>query len=480
MDDKDFSLAEQRERIEANIMARKENKQKNRQQQGRQKISDFCLKDEGDTNSGASTTKGVSRKKTGPKTQKTNLNAKKSKGNQVFDLIIANAKDKGDDDEPYYYQIHCKDAIERCNDYWKDKDYKNLEHRMVWIRHNHKLPENKPKIWGPLQEAQIRDTEFFWRYETRDDVLQESNTSRWEAENKTRAAKDEQPLDRDRVRPWSEIPMYVPCDHMGDLPPLGMVLGRTSSDDRRFDDREIRLATTRDVDFPLTPDVDARPILDAQAEKWKNAQEATGAAGKKDTTGTKNATDKKDSSDKKGFVTPAEWLGRDGEEIFQADAPKNSISSNANLAAAIEAAFANRILTAANPNGTGKADNSTPSDKIAAEIRSVKIKIAPKATDAMIAALMGVVGVMPRSYAVSYLELGDGDIERAVNLFYDGGPIPAQPVDDKMDVDDEAFGTTGGGTDVWNGTNATITKDGKGEKDGPWTAYDDEKAQKKE
>ncbi|TID12904.1 hypothetical protein E2P81_ATG09871 [Venturia nashicola] len=481
MTDNDFDLEEQRERTRKQIMARKAKKQKNQEPSASSEPNRFLKKEDGDDDTDSRTSMlnlnpGASKQeeKNGLQPPVNNLKAQKSKGNQVFDLILANAKGKDGDVDDYYYEIYYQNAIKRCNVYWKRRDYENDKHRKAWERRNEILEKaDKPTIWDPFREAQIRDTEDFWRGESREDVLSDSNTARWMAENKRRAAEGKLPLDRDRVRPWSEFPIYVPYDHMGDSPPLGVPLGRTISTDVRLNDREIRYARTRCAEFTLPPDVDAVPLLLALEGQWKNDKDAT------------VATDKNAAPGKKDVfpITSQELLGLNHEEMIQADAPAGF--------AEIMTAFLDQIPNAANPHGTGKAENSTW-NKTAAAIHSVKET--PKATDEMVEDFREVAGPqVPRSEAVFYLEARDCVVPQALDLFFSSDAKPVNEmdiddlflsaetnaVDDEMDVDDDqAFGTTGGGkTTVWNVSKRDAEdsgSDGKGGKDGPWTQYEEE------
>lgn len=433
----------------ANVeMARKAKNKKNQQQKNRPKPFNRFLKDkDDDTNSGASIPKM-------PKTTTINAQSQRTKGEQVLDLVLG-PKGKGKANKYYYYPIHFQDAIQRCNDYWEGKNYEDPEHRKAWEQHNKELEENKlPKIWDPTQEAQLRDTEDFWRGMSRDDIL--GDTSRWEAENKKRLADGKRPLDHDRVRPWRDIPMYVPHDHMGIPPPDESVFPRTVSDIERFNDREVKFAKTN---FYLTQDVDARPWL-------KKAYED--AKGKKDDAG------KKDDSD-----SPVNDLMDLDDGIFKADQPsKTRQIKSSNQFAALMTSFANNIPSASNPNGTGKAENSTSANKTAAQISSVKETL--KATNEMVEEFQEVTGPVPRSDVAFYLEANNCDVQSAVTLYYsdmdkpEGESIAVQSVDkvnviDVVDVVDDSAWWKGGPLRVVNGTDEPVTegddgRDGKGGK----------------
>ncbi|QDS72036.1 hypothetical protein FKW77_002329 [Venturia effusa] len=289
----------------------------------------------------------------------------KSKGSQVFDLLKANAKGK---DEPYY-QTHYKEAIRRCKDYWKNHNYDDPHDRAEWQKYNKSLVEDKwPEVWEPTREAQIRDTEIFWSGMTRDAVLAPHNTPRWQAENRNRTARGLPPIDRDRVRPWSEIPMYLPYDP--DVPEYQ--LDRTQSANTRYNDRPVRYAMTyvAGTNFILTPDVDARPwLVEAQ---YNNSNKENNAAGKKRTSS----------------ATPGH-LNTNGEDIVQADAPMNPCKS---IVASIF--------------GLGGTENVRPTGSLA------------KVTDEKIEELLGIVGPIPRKHARMYLEANSSNIQEAVEMFY--------------------------------------------------------------
>jgi hypothetical protein len=239
-------------------------------------------------------------------------NTKLDKADQALSLIARNDS-KNKDHKGYYYKTHYAHRIEQCKAYWKDKDFKNLDHRVAWGTHNDELEKNGiPTIWDPNYEIFLRDTEDFWSGMSVDEVRADAAIARWNLHNEERRAAGVQPLFSDRVRPMRELPMYVPVDYMGYPSLPEEFLPRTVSDNPRYHDRPVKLAKTYwlGTNFILTPDVDARPWL---AVAWNKAIEEG-----------RDGTEKKDGIDStvKDFANMV--------RVFQYDAPKDDKTSKLN------------------------------------------------------------------------------------------------------------------------------------------------------